>query len=149
MMRRAALISALCLMLAGCDFFSSAPHLPPLPEGSETVAGDGAWEVPYDQATIAWHDRFEPERPFRSTDVWLKRPVSMEEILKRYDTALADWEQKDDKDARGRWQGRIYRKGGRVVGVAIFDTKKYGATYDVLQVLSGPVRWYDPDEPNG
>lgn len=146
-MRRIALISTICLALAGCDFLSPAPTLPPMPEGSETVTGDGAWESAYDNATFAWHDEFEAERPFRSLDVWLKRPTSRDEIFSTYDAALAGWSHQDRRDSRGRWEGRTYRKGGRVVGVAIFATKKYGADYDVLRVLSGPIRWYDPSGP--
>lgn len=145
-MRRFLVISTLCLGLAGCDFFTAIPALPPLPEGSETVTGDGSWEVPYDTATIDWHRQFEAERPFlTSRDYWLRQPTTPGDVFRPYDQLFSGWNSRDDVDSRKRWTGRVYRNGGRVVAVAVFPSSKHGGAFDILRVMTGPKRWYDPE----
>lgn len=144
-MCRLAVALAMLVLLSGCDVFVAPPKLPELPPGAEELAGDGAWEVAYDNAVGQWLDGFEESRPFAiAQDYWLKTPTQPEEIFRRYDEALAGWTAEPYEDRRGRWVGKVYRKGGRMFTAAIFLKARHGADFDILWLLAGPKRWHDP-----
>ncbi len=138
-MRQFALAVAL-LALAGCSFLAGPPALPDLPAGAEPLAGDGAWEVPYDNAYLAWHDEFRDRRPFDSNDYWLTEAIAPDAVLAAYDKAFEGWSRKDRAESRGRWISRTYERNGQLVAVAIFLKARHGGPYDILRVLSAPAR---------